>query len=174
MCQAGGTRRGTPPPPGPIPISAHAATVDVAHSRTPHTGGTRGIMRNSIVRSGHGRVPMCADPLIAHGSPTTTHHAHQESPSFQQKPAAVLQGPHPPMCNTNDNHTHQAHHIPHNQPTTNSNRNRTDLDAEYDRSRRGDVPISRRKRTDLGTEYDRSREANAVTRHPAGVLKSTQ
>ena len=174
MCQAGGTRRGTPPPPGPIPISAHAATVDVAHSRTPHTGGNRGIMRNSIVRSGHGRVPMCADPLIAHGSPTTTHHAHQKSLSFQQKPAAVLQGPRSPMCNTNDNHTHQAHHTPHNQPTTNSNRNRTDLDAEYDRSRRGDVPISRRKRTDLGTEYDRSREANAVTRHPAGVLKSTQ
>jgi len=66
------------------------------------------------------------------------------------------------MCNTNDNHTHQAHHIPHNQPTANSNRNRTDLGAEYDRSRHGDVPISRRKRTDLGTEYDRSREANAV------------
>ena len=162
MCQAGGTRRGTPPPPGPIPISAHAATVDVAHSRTPHTGGNRGIMRNSIVRSGHGRVPMCADPLIAHGSPTTTHHDHQESLSFQQKTAAVLQGPHPPMCNTNDNHTHQAHHIPHNQPTANSNRNRTDLGAEYDRSRHGDVPISRRKRTDLGTEYDRSREMNAV------------
>ena len=39
------------------------------------------------------------------------------------------------MCNTNDNHTHQAHHTPHNQPTTNSNRNRTDLDAETDRSR---------------------------------------
>ena len=162
MCQAGGTRRGTPPPPGPIPISAHAATVDVAHSRTPHTGGNRGIMRNSIVRSGHGRVPMCADPLIAHGSPTTTHHDHQESPSFQQKTATAPQRPHPPMCNTNDNHTHQAHHIPHNQPTTNSNRNRTDLGAEYDRSRHGDVPISRRKRTDLGTEYDRSREMNAV------------
>ena len=160
MCQAGGTRRGTPPPPGPIPISAHAATVDVAHSRTPRIGGNRGIMRNSIVRSGHGRVPICADPLIAHGSPTTTHHAHQKSPSFQQKPAAVLQRPHPPMCNTNDNHTHQAHHTPHNQPTTNSNRNRTDLDAELDRSRHGVRPISVRNSTDLDAETDRSRRGN--------------
>ena len=66
------------------------------------------------------------------------------------------------MCNTQDTHTHQAHHIPHNQPTTNSNRNRTDLGAEYDRSRGGNGPISVRKRTDLGTGLDRSREMNAV------------
>ena len=104
MCQAGGTRRGTPPPPGPIPISAHAATVDVAHSRTPHTGGNRGIMRNSIVRSGHGRVPMCVDPpLIAHGSPTTTHNDRPKISSFQQKPALAPQKPRPPMCNIEDN-----------------------------------------------------------------------
>ena len=61
------------------------------------------------------------------------------------------------MCNTNDNHTHQAHHTPHNQPTTNSNRNRTDLDAELDRSRHGVQPISVRNSTDLGTECNRSR-----------------
>ena len=53
------------------------------------------------------------------------------------------------MCNTNDNHTHQAHHTPHNQPTTNSNRNRTDLDAEMYRSRGGNGPISVRSATDL-------------------------
>ena len=53
------------------------------------------------------------------------------------------------MCNTQDTHTHQAHHIPHNQPTTNSNRNRTDLGAEYDRSRGGNGPISARNTTDL-------------------------
>ena len=48
------------------------------------------------------------------------------------------------MCNTEDNHTHQAHPTPHNQPTINSNgsgpisgRSATDFDAGYDRSRRG-------------------------------------
>ena len=174
MCQAGGTRRGTPPPPGPIPISAHAATVDVAHSRTPRIGGNRGIMRNSIVRSGHGRVPMCVDPPHCTWEPD--HHTPRSpgKPVIPTKPATAPQRPHPPMCNTQDTHTHQAHHTPHNQPTTNSNRNRTDLDAELDRSRRGVRPISVRNSTDLGAECDRSREANAVTRHPAGVLKSTQ
>ena len=62
------------------------------------------------------------------------------------------------MCNTQDTHTHQAHHTPHNQPTTNSNRNRTDLDAELDRSRHGVRPISVRNSTDLDAETDRSRE----------------
>ena len=102
-------------------------------------------------------LPCAQIPLTAHGSPTTRHHAHQKSLSFQQKPAAVLQGPRSPMCNTNDNHTHQAHHTPHNQPTTNSNRNRTDLGTEYDRSRHGVQPISVRNSTDLGTECNRSR-----------------
>ena len=128
--------------PGPIPISAHVATVDVAHSRAPRIGGNRGIMRNSIVRSGHGRVPICADPLIAHGSPTATHHAHHGKPVIPTKPATAPQRPHPPMCNTQDTHTHQARHTPHNQPTTNSNRNTTDLDAEMYRSRHGLRPIS--------------------------------
>ena len=53
------------------------------------------------------------------------------------------------MCNTQDTHTHQAHHTPHNQPTTNSNRNSTDLGTEYDRSRGGTGPISARNTTDL-------------------------
>ena len=97
-------------------------------------------------------LPCAQIPLTAHGSPTTRHHVHQKSLSFQQKPAAVLQGPRSPMCNTNDNHTHQAHHTPHNQPTTNSNRNRTDLDAELDRSRHGVRPISVRNSTDFDAE----------------------
>ena len=59
--------------------------VDVAHSRALGVGGNRGIMRKSTISSGHGLAPMCAVPLTAHGSPTTTHHAHRKIPSFQQK-----------------------------------------------------------------------------------------
>jgi len=47
-----------------------------------------------------------------------------------------------PMCNTDDNHTRQA---------------RRNLELELDRSRRGVRPISARKWTDLEPEYDRSR-----------------
>ena len=168
MCQAGGTRRGTSPPaPSPYPRMPPQLMLHTRARPTPAgTAESCGTALSVAVMVG---FPCAQTPLIAHGSPTTTHHAHQESPSFQQKPAAVLQGPRSPMCNTNDNHTHQAHHIPHNQPTTNSNRNRTDLGAEYDRSRRGNVPISRRKRTDLGAELDRSRGGNG----PISVRNST-
>ena len=38
----------------------------------------------------------------------------------------------------------------------------TDLDAEYDRSRRGLRPISARVATDLGAEYDRSRRCQVL------------
>ena len=150
MCQAGGTRRGTPPPPGPIPISAHVATVDVAHSRAPRIGGNRGIMRNSIVRSGHGRVPICADPLIAHGSPTATHHAHHGKPVIPTKtsrrPAEA-----PPSHVQHPRHPHPPG-TPHpTQPTHHK------LQPELNRSRGGTRPISTRSTTDLGAELDRSR-----------------
>ena len=150
MCQAGGTRRGTPPPPGPIPISAHAATVDVAHSRTPHTGGNRGIMRNSIVRSGHGRVPMCVDPphctwepdRHTPRSPWKACHSNKTSYRPAEAPPSHVQHqrqPHPPGT-------------PHpTQPTHHK------LQPELNRSRGGTRPISTRSTTDLAAETDRSR-----------------
>ena len=84
----------------------------VAHSRMLRVGGNRGIMRNSTISNGHGLAPMRRPHLTAHGSPTTTHHAHRKIPSFQQQPAPAPHRPRPPMCNTNDNHTH------HDTPTT--------------------------------------------------------
>jgi len=63
------------------------------------------------------------------------------------------------MCNTDDNHTRQAHRnleleLDRSrrgvQPI--SARNWTDLDAEYDRFRCGSGPISSRSTTDLGEE----------------------
>ena len=48
-------------------------------------------------------------------------------------------------------------HAPRNRQRTADPRNRTDLDAEMDRSRREFRPISVRSTTDLGAEYDRSR-----------------
>ena len=91
------------------------------------------------------------------------------------------------MCNTHDKHAHQAHQprpaprsarlnpahptsrharrarerkpyaTPQNHRRAADPRNRTDLDAECDRSRHGLRPISTRSATDLGTGYDRSR-----------------
>ena len=83
--------------------------VGVAHSRASGVGGNRGITRNSNVGSGSGsgsgsgHAPMCVDPLIAHGSPTTTHNDRPKISSFQQKPALAPQKPRPPMCNIEDN-----------------------------------------------------------------------
>ena len=150
MCQAGGTRRGTPPPPGPIPISAHAATVDVAHSRTPHTGGNRGIMRNSIVRSGHGRVPMCVDP------PHCTWEPDHHTPRPPEKPVIPTKTSRRPAeaPPSHVQHQRQPHPpgTPHpTQPTHHK------LQPELNRSRGGTRPISTRSTTDLGAELDRSR-----------------
>ena len=118
-------------------------------------------------------LPCAQTPLTAHGNPTTTHHAHQKSSSFQQKPASASRRPRSPMCNTNDNHTRSTHpprptprsvqfsptnptsrrarraqgpkpHAPPREPSTNSR------PAEA-------RPISTRNSTDLGTGYDRSR-----------------
>ena len=81
--------------------------VGVAHSRASGVDGNRGITRNSNVGSGSGsgsgHAPMCVDPLIAHGSPTTTHNDRPKISSFQQKPALAPQKPRPPMCNIEDN-----------------------------------------------------------------------
>ena len=83
--------------------------VHVAHLRAPCIAGNLGIMRKSNVGSGHGSVPMCVDPLTAHGSSTATHKDPRKIPSFQQKPTRVPQRPRSPMCNTDDPHVHQAH-----------------------------------------------------------------
>ena len=83
--------------------------VDSAHSCALGVGGNRGIMRNSNVGSGRGPAPMCADPLTAHGSPTTMRDDRQKRPSFQQKPVPASQSLWSPMCNTEDNRTHRAH-----------------------------------------------------------------
>ena len=86
--------------------------VGVAHSRAPRVGENRGIMRNSTISSDHGPAPMCADPLTAHGNPTTTQHTHRKIPSFQQKPA-----PHPAEAPPSHvQHQRQPH--PKHAPTT--------------------------------------------------------
>ena len=84
--------------------------VDSAHSCALGVGGNRGIMRNSNVGSGRGPAPMCADPLTAHGSPTTMRDDRQKRPSFQQKPVPASQSLWSPMCNTEDNRTHHVSH----------------------------------------------------------------
>ena len=67
-------------------------SVDVAHSCALRVSRNPGIMRNSNVSSN--------PPLTAHGSPTTTHHDHQKSPSFQQKTSPTPQSTQPPKTTT--------------------------------------------------------------------------
>ena len=158
--------------------------MGVAHSRASGVGGNRGITRNSNVGSGSGsgsgHAPMCVDPLIAHGSPTTTHNDRPKISSFQQKPALAPQKPRPPMCNTNDNHTRSTH-PPRLAPRSVHFRleigpiqlERTDVETRTTSSRAKATcrtsepsessrpvetrPISTRKWTDLEPKYDRSR-----------------
>ena len=117
-------------------------------------------MRNSTVSNDHGPAPMCVDPPHCTWEPTTTHNDHQKSPQFQQESALTLPKPWSPMCNTEDNHTRGTHLDSDVLTHNNLGAERTDLEPEVDRSRRGIRPISRRNTTDLDAEYDRSREIN--------------
>ena len=146
-------------------MSAPAGAVDVAHSRALGVGGNRGIMRKSTISSGHGLAPMCAVPLTAHGSPTTTHHAHRKM-SFQQKPVTAPSRLRSPMCITDDNHTHrtpprmlgcreQAATSPH--PVRYSQTPPQTHCPPYSAPRSVQGPISSRSTTDLGAEADRFR-----------------
>ena len=57
-------------------------------------------------------LPCAQTPLTTHGNPTTTHHSHQKSPSFQQQPA-----PHPAEAPPSHvQHQRQPH--PKHAPTT--------------------------------------------------------
>ena len=132
--------------------------VGVAHSRTLRVSRNRGIMRNNTVSSGHGPAPMCTD------HPHRTWEPDRHTPRSPEKPVIPTKtSPHPTKAAVSHvQHRQQprppgATSTPPNQPTTNSSWNSTDLNADYDRSRGEDVPISPRNWTDLGTGYDRSR-----------------
>ena len=132
------------------PGVAWAGVVGVAHSRAPRTGGNRGIMRNSTVSSGRSRAPMCIDPPHCTWEPD--HHIRRspEKPDIPTKnnpcpaeiPVSHVQHPRHPHPPGTPHPTQPTHHK---------------LEPEYDRSRRGDVPISARVTTDLEPESNRSR-----------------
>ena len=86
------------------------------------------------------------------------HGCHEDTGRATPRPS------NPPHTTPNPkNHTTGNHHTPHTHPpqmpshTTTPTQNRTDLDAEYDRSQAGTGPISTRSTTDLNAELDRSR-----------------
>ena len=137
-------------------------------------------MRNSTISSGRGPVPMCVDPLGAHGSPTATHSYHRKIPSFQQKTAPALQGPQPPMCNIEDDRRPpgtpatpriEIGPVPARDRSGSARPTRRrgahdELEGEShmphlgtigEQQTRGTRPISSRNATDLGAEVDRSR-----------------
>ena len=162
--------------------------VGVAHSCAFGVGGSSGIVRNSTISSGRGPVPMCVDPLGAHGSKTAARDDRWKIPLFQQEPASPYRGPslpcatskttdarqvHPPrpalrsvrlsLAGPTSRHARRARgrkpHAAHrNHQHTADLRNRTDLGTGYDRFRGGSGPISTRVSTDLGAECDRSRQ----------------
>ena len=161
-------------------VASVCRMVGVAHSCAFGVGGSSGIVRNSKVSSGRGPVPMCVDPLGAHGSKTAARDDRWKIPLFQQEPASPYRGPslpcatskttdarqvHPPRpalrsvrlgpANPTSRHARRArgrkpHAAPQNHQHTADPRNLTDLDAEIDRSRHGLRPISSRSATDLG------------------------
>ena len=113
-------------------------------------------MRNNTVSSGHGPAPMCTD------HPHRTWEPDRHTPRSPEKPVIPTKtSPHPTKAAVSHvQHRQQprppgATSTPPNQPTTNSSWNSTDLNADYDRSRGEDVPISPRNWTDLAAEHDR-------------------
>ena len=123
-------------------LHTHARSVSVG---TAESRGTAPPVATTIP------LPCAQTPLTAHGSPTTTHHDHQKSPSFQQKPT-------PRPTKTPPSHVqHQQQPHPPSTPTTNSSQNSTELEAEYDRTRSEFEPISIRSTTDFDAEANRTR-----------------
>ena len=123
--------------------------LGVAHSRMLRAGGNRGIMRNRNVGSGQNPAPMCADPSHRTWEPDRYTRRSPEKPVNPTRTSPAPQRLQSPMCNTDDNHAHQAlSQMPRH--TTILSRNSTDFGAEADRSRCGVRPISARNRTDLG------------------------
>ena len=83
------------------------------HTRVhPTSVGTAKSCGTAIPVTAAVELPCAQTPLTAHGSPTTTHHDHQESLSFQQKPA-----PHPAKTLPSHVQHHKQPHPP-DTPTT--------------------------------------------------------
>ena len=169
-------------------VASVCRMVGVAHSCAFGVGGSSGIVRNSKVSSGRGPVPMCVDPLGAHGSKTAARDDRWKIPLFQQEPASPYRGPSLPCATSKTTDARQVHpprpalrsvrfrfEIGPAQPgrpdveaRTTSSRAKAacrtsepsahSRPAEPDRSRHGLRPISRRKWTDLDAGYDRSRQ----------------
>ena len=84
-------------------------------------------------------------------------HAHQAHPPRPAPRSARLNPAHPTSRHARRARERKPYATPQNHRRAADPRNRTDLDAECDRSRHGLRPISMRSATDLGTGYDRSR-----------------
>ena len=168
-------------------VASVCRMVGVAHSCAFGVGGSSGIVRNSKVSSGRGPVPMCVDPLGAHGSKTAARDDRWKIPLFQQEPASPYRGPSLPCATSKTTDARQVHpprpalrsvrfrfEIGPAQPgrpdveaRTTSSRAKAacrtsepsthSRPAEPDRSRHGLRPISGRKWTDLDASFDRSR-----------------
>ena len=75
-------------------------------------------MRNSNASNNHDPAPMCVDPPDRTWEPNHHTRPSPEKTVIPTKTNLAPQRPQAPMCNTDDNHAHQAHHTPHNQLTT--------------------------------------------------------
>ena len=91
-------------------------------------------------------------------------HAHQAHPPRPAPRSARLNPAHPTSRHARRARERKPYATPQNHRRAADPRNRTDLDAECDRSRHGLRPISMRSATDLDAELDRSRRGERPAR----------
>ena len=117
-------------------VASVCRMVGVAHSCAFGVGGSSGIVRKSNFGSGRGPVPMCVDPLGAHGSKTAARDDRWKIPLFQQEPASPYRGPSLPCATSKTTDARQVH-PPRPAPRSVRNPCRDRFDSTWPARRRG-------------------------------------
>ena len=148
---------------GPAPMCADPLTAHGSETATHHDHQKIPSFQQKTAPSRRGPSLPCATPTINTPTRHTRHAPHRDRPTSGSRSVRLS------LTKPTSRHARRARErkpyaTPQNHRRAADLRNRTDLDAECDRSRHGLRPISTRRATDLGTGYDRSRRGERPAR----------
>mgnify|MGYP000874757867 FL=1 len=148
---------------GPAPMCAAPLTARGSKTATHHDHQKIPSFQQKPAPSRRGPSLPCATPTI--NTPTRhTRHAPHRDRSTSGSRSVRLSLTKPTSRRARRARERKLHAAPQNHRRAADPRNRTDLDAECDRSRHGLRPISTRNSTDLDAELDRSRRGERPAR----------
>ena len=148
---------------GPAPMCADPLTAHGSETATHHDHQKIPSFQQKPAPSRRGPSLPCATPTINTPTRHTRHAPHRDRPTSGSRSVRLS------LTKPTSRHARRARErkpyaTPQNHRRAADLRNRTDLDAECDRSRHGLRPISMRSATDLDAELDRSRRGERPAR----------